>query len=627
MIRISTYSRLSLGLVLLTITLIFSAISLNFIPNQRELIQKERQVICESLAVLTSKLAGKNDLDTLNFTLASFVDRNDDILSAALRKNDNSYTVIAGDHEINWKGADPRITTITHVRVPIYAIENNKQSLWGNIEVVFKPVFGQGLFKFLYHPTVKLVAFFFLFGFMLYRFFLKRVLKQLDPTSVVPPRVRTALDTLVEGVVLLDTKARVVLANEAFHQNIARTQSDLTGRDIDGLNWEPYDPESQLLTFPWIDTLKTSKQQIGIPLCMPDEANRRRIFTVNTSPIIDSNKKSRGVLVTFDDVTLVEEKNEQLQDMVEKLEKYSEKIKRQNKKLEYLATRDPLTGCRNRRSFFEIFDREFNSARRYGHSLSCIMFDIDHFKSINDNHGHAAGDDVLRGFSRIIGALIRKMDTMGRYGGEEFCIILPHIDIKNATIAAERFRKAVMAERFSGIAVTASFGVSTMGQGAGDPSALIDQADQALYAAKEGGRNRVVNWTMLQAGSLPLPPAPATSQAEGPGTENTTQPQSNIQPFQTDNGPVPMQAENMDTPEEGDMSKALELVQKGLSEATEKSNSEGLHAAMAENSTMVRLNDKGGWGDDKKGKVDQAPLDKRSVSQVIKILQKRPQRK
>lgn len=624
MIRISTYSRLSLGLVLLTLSMIFSAYILDLIPNKEKLIRYERGVISESLAILASKSAEKNDFDTIRFTIKALVDRNDEILSAALRSSDGTLAVVEGDHENNWKDADPQISNPTHVHVPIY----QGKKLWGNIEVVFTPIFGAGIKRFIFDPMTKLVAFFLLVGFILYRFFLKRVLKHLDPTSVVPPRVRTALDTLVEGVVLLDTNARVVLANEAFRQKIAKTQTDLTGRDIDGLNWEPYDPHSQMLNFPWLDTLQTQKHQIGIPLCMPDEASRRRIFMVNTSPIVDSNRKNRGVLVTFDDVTLVEEKNEQFKEMIKKLEEYSEKIKRQNKKLEFLATRDPLTGCRNRRSFFEVFDKEFNSAKRYGYSLSCIMFDIDHFKNINDSYGHKAGDDVLRGFSQIVGSLIRKMDTIGRYGGEEFCIILPHIDMGNAALAAERFRAAVESHSFSGVNVTASFGVSTTGLGAEDPSSLIDQADQALYAAKENGRNRVITWARLQSGDIP-----AKNSAETPKKK---QPVVTVTPTVQKDTAITSRIEDTyfpETDEDGEigpngdnLSAALRLVHSGLSETARKSESEGLLSGLEE-SAMVRVNDNGGWGDNDDDEPKQAPLDQRSVSQVIKVLQKASRKK
>jgi GGDEF domain-containing protein len=112
---------------------------------------------------------------------------------------------------------------------------------------------------------------------------------------------------------------------------------------------------------------------------------------VNGAPIYDGSGNPRGALATFDDVTALEEKNEQLQAMVEKLEHSQAEISRQNKQLAFLATRDPLTGCFNRRSLFEQLETTFRKAQQGGGNLACIMCDIDHFKAVNDNHGHATG--------------------------------------------------------------------------------------------------------------------------------------------------------------------------------------------------------------------------------------------
>lgn len=608
MIRISPYSRLSLGLVFLTISLIIGASLLRLIPNEEELIISERQVISEALAIFASRSAEQNDFDTIEYTIQLMLERNESILSAALRKSDNSVPVIAGNHNEYWKKAHPHKSTLTHVRVPIY---QGKQHLWGTLEVVFKPVYGYGILNYLLNPLILLTGFFALSGFIIYRFFLKRVLKHMDPTSVVPPRVKMALNTLIEGVVLLDTQNRIILANDTFRQKIAKTNSKLMGRDINSFNWAPYDPLSQILSFPWNETLTTRKHQIGIPLCMPDETQGRRIFMVNTSPIIDNSDNIRGVLVTFDDVTQIEEKNEQLKAVINKLELYSEKIKHQNQKLQYLATRDPLTGCRNRRSFFEIFSKELTSANRYGHKISCIMFDIDHFKNINDTHGHAAGDMVLKGFAQIIGSHIREMDTMGRYGGEEFCIILPHIDISKARQAAERFRSAVQAETFSGISVTASFGVSAIGFGANSPEDLVDQADQALYAAKEGGRNRVVTWTDIKGEQVVSKPD-KQDPAQSPPLPSPSV-QASLVLDDADKTPSEHDTQNRNGDEDKLVQEALLFVKDGLS-------SNGVTSETDKKKVIVQVNATSKWGNAEPEK--QEPLNKLSTAAVVRLLQK-----
>ena len=158
---------------------------------------------------------------------------------------------------------------------------------------------------------------------------------------------------------------------------------------------------------------------------------------------------------------------------------------------------DPLTGCLNRRAFFERFEDEWSGISRYGYSLGCIMVDIDHFKLINDNHGHAVGDQVLQRLSEILKTTVRKTDSVCRYGGEEFCVLLPHTDINNTYNAAEKLRQTIEGSMPANLSITASFGVSAYELHARSPQEMIDQADKALYAAKNNGRNRVIRWDQM----------------------------------------------------------------------------------------------------------------------------------
>ena len=227
-----------------------------------------------------------------------------------------------------------------------------------------------------------------------------------------------------------------------------------------------------------------------------------RVFTVNCAPIADSKGKPRGVLVTFDDVTELVEKNDELHQMVDQLEVSQAEVQRQNKELHYLATQDPLTGCLNRRAFNEQFDEAFKKATDSGTELSCIMADIDHFKAVNDTYGHGVGDEVIKLLADILHANARDLDFVGRYGGEEFCVVFPDMAIDQAAEVAERIRiatKQESGEKFAaGPRVTISIGVASLHYQAADPSELNHQADRALYVAKESGRNRVINWDAEQ---------------------------------------------------------------------------------------------------------------------------------
>ncbi|MEW5773879.1 MAG: transporter substrate-binding domain-containing protein [Thermodesulfobacteriota bacterium] len=161
-----------------------------------------------------------------------------------------------------------------------------------------------------------------------------------------------------------------------------------------------------------------------------------------------------------------------------------------------LATLDELTRLPNRRHFLEQARREVERSRRYGSALSLLMVDVDHFKVVNDTHGHAGGDAALRALAETGRRLLRDADLMGRLGGEEFSLLLPETDLTQAVVVAERLRSAVQAMQVplpgGGAAeVTVSVGVAALGPGGENMEELMRRADNALYAAKDRGRNRV----------------------------------------------------------------------------------------------------------------------------------------
>jgi diguanylate cyclase (GGDEF)-like protein len=148
----------------------------------------------------------------------------------------------------------------------------------------------------------------------------------------------------------------------------------------------------------------------------------------------------------------------------------------------------------------EKIESEMNRSLRHGSPVALLMLDIDHFKRINDSFGHAAGDQVLKSFGQVLRESCRVYDVPGRYGGEEFCIILPETRIGSTTAVAERIRQRLAASRFDvgtdRVAITASIGIAGMDADGGivSSAALIERADRALYSAKNNGRNRVEVW-------------------------------------------------------------------------------------------------------------------------------------
>lgn len=158
------------------------------------------------------------------------------------------------------------------------------------------------------------------------------------------------------------------------------------------------------------------------------------------------------------------------------------------------AVRDPLTGCFSRRSAEEMLDLQFTLARRFGHPLSVAFIDIDHFKSVNDRHGHEAGDGVLRSLTRAIGATLRHGDILMRWGGEEFLLLMPETDHQQASMALNRLRQRGMGQRPDGTPVTASIGIAEyLADQTESWQQLVEKADVRMYRAKRQGRDRIVH--------------------------------------------------------------------------------------------------------------------------------------
>ncbi len=168
--------------------------------------------------------------------------------------------------------------------------------------------------------------------------------------------------------------------------------------------------------------------------------------------------------------------------------------KQRNQELGYLATRDPLTNCFNRRVLFDLMKRDF-ARNPQSEDYCVIMIDIDYFKSINDSYGHTVGDSVLRGVANTLQSCVRQNDVVARFGGEEFCIVLPDTSSHQAMRIAENMRETIQVCRFDDIAITCSLGVTSIRFNATTPSELIDQADLALFKSKSLGRNQVTLWS------------------------------------------------------------------------------------------------------------------------------------
>ena len=187
--------------------------------------------------------------------------------------------------------------------------------------------------------------------------------------------------------------------------------------------------------------------------------------------------------------------NEDLENLVqqrtEELETINNELTKEKLVLQQLSSRDSLTGLYNRFKLEESFEYEQKQSRRYNTELSVILMDIDDFKSVNDNYGHNVGDIFLKEIAEILKTSFRDVDTVGRWGGEEFLILLPKTNLADSKQIAEEVRKKIELYSFAEIDNrTASFGVATHINNE-SLSNLLNRADKALYTAKENGRNRV----------------------------------------------------------------------------------------------------------------------------------------
>lgn len=483
-------TRVTFGLVCLTLSVCLLANTFGILPDPVADLIAARTRFSEAVAVHCSLLVADDDQKRLEVLLDAVQQRNSKVRSVVVRRANGMIYAAAGNHSLTELSDKASDAAGRMMRVPI--IRGNQD--WGRVELQFHPMFAPGVLGWLQRPLIRLAIFMASASYLLYFFYLRKMLEHLDPSKVIPERVRTTLDTLAEGLIVVDRHDRIMLANNSFAKTLNTTPSSLIGRKASSLPWDAADGCSTTEPYPWVQSLKDGERQLGRMLILKGSNGKRSTFKVNASPIVVGGDKPRGAFVSFDDVTLVEENRAEMRGMLDTLSRSRDEIRRQNRELETLATRDPLTSCLNRRAFFQEVEAHWAGADQFKRELSCLMVDVDHFKLINDNHGHRVGDLVLQQVGEILRTDRRDCDLVCRYGGEEFCIFLPNATMADAAAVGESLRLAIESAVFDNVTITASIGVSSRNLGARDAQEMIDEADQCLYVAKRNGRNRVVRW-------------------------------------------------------------------------------------------------------------------------------------
>lgn len=499
MTRSSPLFQLTAALVMLTLgMLMVSDLLLGALPGPAESAQRERSRLAHALAVQLAEVIRAGDPELLESTMGRLSQQVEGVSTLAVRRAaaagapaapGGELVAQAGAHEERWahSRAGDRLS------VPLGVAGRP----WGAVEVTFEPDERFIVARWWDEPLVRLSVFVVVAGSLGFGLYLRRALLHLDPASVIPERVQGAFDAMAEGVVVLDTRGRLLLANRAFRALHPDAAEPPTGKALSSLPWLGAGLPDDAAQHPWHQTLRSGNQHNGHALAIGLDIGRERRLVVNCAPIHDTDGGVRGCLVTFDDLTELHHANQRLEAAMQEVTAAKEEVQRKNAELQRLATRDPLTGCLNRRALYDALAPLHAAARAQGTPLSCLVLDIDHFKRINDTHGHGVGDRVIQEVARKLTDCARASDLVCRYGGEEFVVVLPGLPEAEVQAVAERMRQRIEAEcgravrEVDGLAVTASLGACTHGQAADAYAAMIDAADQALYAAKRGGRNRV----------------------------------------------------------------------------------------------------------------------------------------
>lgn len=378
--------------------------------------------------------------------------RDKDILSLAVRQRDGRLLFQSGDHLHHWVPPAPGQSTITHVRVPI----NAQGSHWGDVEISYRPTTPQTLLEWLQVPLVALLL-------------------------------------------VVDRSGQIMLSNKAFGRLHPDASGNMMGKVLSGLPW--LKEGNNTAESAWEEAMHKQVTVSGRQVTITQPDNSAYQIIVNAAPILDSPSKLRGCIVTFYDMTELHRLNQQLVINLAELEASRIQIEKQNEELRILATRDSLTGCLNRRAFVADGEPMLAKLRQEARNMSCIMVDIDFFKKVNDVHGHLVGNQVIVAMARALSGQLRLGDLLCRFGGEEFCLVLPDTSEEISMAVAERIRVEVelhvgeSVRTVEDMHVTCSLGVASLKVNVDNLLGLVELADLALYHSKENGRNRATLWS------------------------------------------------------------------------------------------------------------------------------------
>ncbi len=485
MLRIKVTYKMAFVLVALSVGPMMVAALVGIIPINDDGLIKERTIVVEELTGLSAQTLDHSGPARLEPKIVAYLKTRPEIKKVRIVRFDGLPFYASPEFDKHWTLGPDEPSTINAVRAPI----NRQGKVWANVEAIFDPPawYTRGLFRFFAMLTFVIVM-----NGMSFGFFLNRSLSVLEPNSAVPRRVRNTLDTIVGGVVVLDAKGRIMMANESFNRSLASDNDRITGSRLSDFPWRMADD----VRAPWETAIGDQRRVEGIKVFLKNSVGIERCFVVNATPVQDAQDKMAGCMVSFEDISVLEAQRKDLVLAMSELAASKEEVRQQNLRLQELASRDALTGAFNRRALYEQMETLWNDRGRHSQGMIALLMDIDYFKKLNDKHGHAAGDAVLKDFTKILLRIVGDRGFVARYGGEEFCVVAANTSLADANKLAEDIRAGVQAGLAVPYAVTTSVGVSTTLFQPNSPAHLIEQADKSLYAAKQCGRNRVMHWTL-----------------------------------------------------------------------------------------------------------------------------------
>jgi PAS domain S-box-containing protein len=308
LIRLSTRTHLAVGLSAIVVTGLLVAVFIGLLPDRLGAIREGRAALAESVAASAATLVTLNEPRRLDALLRFLIQRNPELVSAAVREAGGQIVAASGDHSA-WTPLISGAATDTQIQVPIW----REQRRWGQLELRFRPLVAAGWRGAIDFPGFALGAFLFVLCAIAFHLYLGRVLRHLDPSRAIPGRVRAALDTLTEGLLVLDRNENIVLANQSIATLVGKPADALIGTSAAKVAWLDADSARQRAeALPWRAALASGTVQRNAMLRLQAASGALRTFLVNCSPVLGAGAKPGGVLVSLEDITELEQKEIEL---------------------------------------------------------------------------------------------------------------------------------------------------------------------------------------------------------------------------------------------------------------------------------------------------------------------------